>query len=166
METARVYLGIGSNVGDREARCREALEYLGREGIRVTRVSPMYETKPWGVEDQRCFINMAVEAETTLSPDALLSAVKKIETMMGRRQTVRYGPRVIDLDILFFDDRVVEKEDLQIPHPLLHERCFVLTPLLDVAPDMLHPVLKKTVKCLYEEWCHDKDGSHQKQRAD
>lgn len=166
MGAARIYLGLGSNMGNREAHCRQALEYLDREGLRVTRVSSIYETKPWGVEDQPWFINMAAEVETTRSPDEVLGALKKIEAAMGRQQTVRYGPRIIDLDILFYGDCVIEEEGLQVPHPMLHSRDFVLTPLVEIAPDMLHPVLKKTVKRLCEELPHDKDNCRKKQRAD
>ncbi len=102
--------------------------------------------------EQRRFINMAVEMETEIPPEEVLKALKEIETAMGRKASARWGPRIIDLDILFYDDRVVSTEHLQIPHPLLHQRGFVLLPLCEIAPDKVHPVLKKSVRQLKEEF--------------
>ncbi len=146
-----VYIGIGSNMGNRQAHCRNAIEKLKDKGIVIKKVSSMYETKPWGLEEQPDFINMAVEAETGLSPDELLKVIKEVEEEMGREETVKWGPRTIDLDILFYDDLIISMEHLEIPHPLLHKRDFVLLPLSEIAPDKLHPVLKKTVIQLKEE---------------
>jgi 2-amino-4-hydroxy-6-hydroxymethyldihydropteridine diphosphokinase len=162
----RVHIGIGSNLGDREARCTGALENLRRRGVRVTKVSSQFETDPWGVPDQPKFINMAVEAETALSPDDLLTVLKEIEHEMGREETSRYGPRVIDLDILFYGNQVIESGRLRVPHPLLHLRDFVLLPLSEIAPDTVHPQLNKTVKCLYEELGHAEDAQCAKQGTD
>lgn len=148
---ALVYIGLGSNVGDRKANCRRAIEGLNSKGIVVMKISSLYETKPWGLKEQPDFINMAAEVETGLPPEELLAAVKDIEKDMGRDSTVKWGPRIIDLDILFYDDIVVNINHLRIPHPLLHERDFVLAPLSEIAPDKVHPVLKKTVRQLKEE---------------
>ncbi len=141
---ARVYLGIGSNLGDREANCRKALDELEERGIRIGRVSSLYETEPWGVREQPMFINMAAEADTDLSPREVLRAVKETEKSLGRKETRRWGPRVVDIDILLYNDIVVDDPDLKIPHPHMHERDFVLRPLSEIDPQVLHPVLGKT----------------------
>jgi len=113
--------------------------------VKVVEESPVYETAPWGYTDQPKFLNQVVKAETNLSPEALLSYLKEIESQLGRKQTVRYGPRVIDLDILFYDDVVLSQTGLKIPHPHLHERAFVLVPLADIAPDKQHPIRNQSV---------------------
>ncbi len=143
---AIVYIGIGTNLGNREKNCRKALEGLEETGVRVTKRSTLYETDPWGVKDQPPFINMAVEVETALLPEDLLEKLKAIETTMGREKTYRWGPRVIDLDILFYDDLVVDTGSLRIPHPRLHERTFVLEPLSEIAPEFIHPVMGRSIK--------------------
>lgn len=148
---ALIHISIGSNIGDRQANCRNAIERLKDKGIFVIKASSMYETKPWGVEKQADFINIAVEAETPLLPKQLLKALKEIEKEMGRQESIKWGPRMIDLDILFYDDAVIDTEYLHIPHQLLHKRNFVLMPLLEIAPDKVHPALKKTVRQLKEE---------------
>jgi len=149
------YIGIGSNLGNREKNCREAIRLLnkdGENGITVVRQSSLIETEPWGMTGQPHFINMAAEVETELLPQQLLSLLMRIETKMGRNRTVKWGPRIIDLDILMYDDLRIETENLVIPHPLLHERDFVLGPLSEIAPDKIHPVLNKTIRKLFEEW--------------
>lgn len=111
----------------------------------MTRVSSLYETEPWGVTGQPLFLNMAVEAETDLKPRELLRVLKDIEGEMGRVATRRYGPRLIDLDILLYGPLVLREPGLEIPHPLMHERAFVLDPLAEIAPGAVHPILRKTV---------------------
>lgn len=141
-----VYIGIGSNLGDRESNCRTALERLRQRGMMIRKESSRYETEAWGVKDQPKFLNMAVEVETELAPEELLLTLKDIEKEMGRKQTFTWGPRMIDLDILLFDDLVMDREDLKIPHPFMHERGFVLWPLSEIAPDVKHPVLQKSIR--------------------
>lgn len=140
-----VYIGIGSNLGSRQDNCLKAIELLQGSGMRVSKQSSMYETKPWGVTKQPEFINMAVELETELRPLELLSLLKNIEIEMGRESTVKWGPRLIDLDILLFDNETINEDRLKIPHPLMHERPFVLEPLSEIAPDAMHPVLLKKI---------------------
>lgn len=139
---AIAYIGIGSNLGNRQENCLHAIELLQKKGIIVTKRSSLYETEPWGVKDQPLFINMAIEIETSLEPGELLKVLKNIEKELGRQQTLQWGPRTIDLDILLFDDIILNKDNLKIPHPLLHERDFVLRPLCEIAPDVYHPLLK------------------------
>lgn len=135
----RVFIALGSNLGDRMANLEAAIAALAPD-VEVTARSPVYETDPQYVTDQPEFLNMAVAGETALEPVALLARLKEIETALGRTATVRFGPRVIDLDIALFGDRVVDTPDLTIPHPRIAERVFVLRPLADIAPDILHPV--------------------------
>jgi len=149
-----VYIGIGSNIGNRQENCREAIRQMGRRGVNVVKESSMIETEPWGVTEQPRFINMAVEAETGLAPENLFTALKDTEAAMGRTDAVRWGPRVIDLDIFFYDDMVLDTPELKIPHPYLHERDFVLIPLAEIAPEKIHPVFKKSVR----ELCIDQSA--------
>jgi len=141
-----VYIGIGSNLGNREENCLKALRLISEKTGKVKKQSSMYETLPWGVKDQPKFINMAAEIETELGPSEFLIVLKKIEKETGRKETTRWGPRTIDLDILYYDDLVLETPELSIPHPFLHEREFALRPLAEIAPDKIHPVLLKTVR--------------------
>ena len=147
MKTHIVHLALGSNLGDRSINLSRAILRLS-PSVRVLAESHIYETPPWGVTDQPAFLNMVIQAETDLSPLALLEKLKKVEQELGRKPAVRYGPRLIDLDILFYDDLVLETSDLTIPHPHLHERAFVLVPLCDMAPEMVHPLLDLTIRSL------------------
>lgn len=146
------YIGIGSNLGDRERNCAGALSAMGGAGITVLSASSAHETEPWGITDQPMFINMAAEITTGLSPLELLAALKQIEASAGRAEPgepgnkVKYGPRVLDLDILLYDDIVLEVPGLRVPHPRMHERPFVLVPLAEIAPGAVHPVLGLTVR--------------------
>jgi len=142
-----VFIALGTNLGDCLANLRDAINALAPD-VRILRESMIYETPPWGYTDQPSFLNMVVEAETSLNPRALLSYLKKREDELGRVKNFRYGPRHIDLDILFYDELVLDGESLQIPHPRLHERAFVLVPLAELVPDFVHPILGKDVKSL------------------
>ena len=145
MKPVIVYLGLGSNLGDREANLRRALELLSAS-VKVLKISPTYDTAPVGNTDQPRFLNLVCKAKTSLSPPNLLRFVKNIEKKMGRVNGLPNSPRPIDIDILFYDDLVLETPVLVIPHPRLTERTFVLAPLADIAPDLKHPVSGKTVR--------------------
>jgi 2-amino-4-hydroxy-6-hydroxymethyldihydropteridine diphosphokinase len=144
------YIGIGSNLGDREKNCTEALALLEQKGIRIIKRSSMIETEPWGVEEQPMFINLTVEIKTVLEPEKLLGKLKEAEAELGRTETARWGPRIIDLDILFYNDTVMSSPELEIPHPGIQEREFVLKPLCEIAPEKIHPVLGKSVREMLE----------------
>ena len=135
-----IYLSLGSNLGDRRANLLEAIRRLAPRVI-VTAESPVYETPPWGEENQPTFLNMAVKADTDLQPMELRDHVKQIEADMGRKPSYRWGPRSIDIDILLYDDLIIETPKLTIPHPRMHERGFVLVPLDAIADEVRHPVL-------------------------
>jgi len=148
---AIAYIGVGSNLGNREKNCYHAIELLEKRRIVVKKKSSLYETEPWGEQDQPQFINMALEVETELEPYKLLRALKAIEKEMGREKTLKWGPRIIDLDILLFDSLFLRDNSLQIPHPLMHERAFVLKPLCEIAPEKIHPLLKARMCDLLEK---------------
>lgn len=139
-----VYLALGSNLGDRAANLRSAIEAFEPE-IHITNCSAIYETPPWGYLDQSRFLNQVVEAETDLSPEELLEHIKDLEQQLGRRETFQYGPRVIDLDIIFYGGEIIDSPPLIVPHPRMAERGFVLLPLADIAPHFEHPIFGDSV---------------------
>jgi 2-amino-4-hydroxy-6-hydroxymethyldihydropteridine diphosphokinase len=144
------YIGIGSNLGDREFNCKQAIGFLRQKGITVSKESSLYETKPWGVTDQPLFLNMAIEIETDLKPFELLRTLKDIENEMGREETFLWGPRIIDLDILLYDNNIVDEKGLRIPHPHMQDREFVLRPLCEIAGDVIHPSLLLSIEELLQ----------------
>jgi 2-amino-4-hydroxy-6-hydroxymethyldihydropteridine diphosphokinase len=140
-----VYLGLGSNLGEREAQIARAVEALGAAGVRVVRRSSLYRTEPVDFRVQNWFLNCVVEAETDLMPRQLLHVVQEVERGLGRRRMVQRGPRTIDIDILLYGGNRVRATELEIPHPRMHERRFVLAPLAELAPALRHPVLRRTI---------------------
>jgi len=151
----KAILSIGTNIGNREVNLQVAVskikEYIGT----VTEVSSVYETEPWGFNTDDQFLNMVIIIDTGLSPAGLLEKVLMIETLMGRtRSEIQYTSRIIDIDILFFGDLIVDERNLIIPHPFIHNRRFILVPLCEIMPELIHPVLNKTVATLLES-CTD-----------
>jgi 2-amino-4-hydroxy-6-hydroxymethyldihydropteridine diphosphokinase len=144
-----IFLGLGSNIDDKEEHIRKALLSLSKI-CNIHRISHLYLTEPVENTKQDWFLNCVVEVETDLDPNKLLSCIKSIERNMGRTKTEKKGPRIIDIDILFYGDYVIKTKDLEIPHPLIQERLFVLQPMMDINPDFVHPVLKKSIRELYE----------------
>jgi 2-amino-4-hydroxy-6-hydroxymethyldihydropteridine diphosphokinase len=163
----KIYLALGSNIGERAGNLRAAIEAIKPE-VNTTKCSSVYETPPWGFQDQPQFLNQVIEAETDLPPGKLLDHLKRTEKLLGREKTFKNGPRIIDLDIIFYDEEVLDSPPLIIPHPHMSERAFVLVPLADIAPHFLHPILKESVSELLSkidqrgiskyssEGCHEK----------
>jgi 2-amino-4-hydroxy-6-hydroxymethyldihydropteridine diphosphokinase len=151
MTEKTVYLSLGSNVGEREANLRAAVAALSAAGVCVTRVSAFYETEPVDYLEQAWFLNCVVEGETAKAAVELLSSLRKIETRMGSKKLAAKGPRLIDMDILLYGQETIETPELQVPHPRMHLRRFVLVPLAEIAPEVRHPTLKKAVKVLLEQ---------------
>ena len=150
---ATVYIALGSNIGDRAHHLREAVHLLDRFAVRVKKVSSLYETEPVGYLDQPWFLNAALVAATELSPQQLLANLLHIESHMGSKKPFRNGPRLIDLDILLYDDAVIDEPDLQVPHPRMLQRNFVLAPLAEIAPDLRHPNWSATAAELLSHSC-------------
>jgi 2-amino-4-hydroxy-6-hydroxymethyldihydropteridine diphosphokinase len=145
MDNHTVYLALGSNLGDRAANLKTAVGLLAPQ-MTVLAKSPVYETPPWGHTDQPDFLNQVVKVETHLQPLPLLKHLKRLEVAMGRQPSFPKGPRLIDLDILFYDDLILRDFEISVPHPGVHERAFVLVPLNDIAPDLIHPVIGQAVR--------------------
>ena len=145
-----IFLGLGSNVGDKKKNLEKTVEKL-REKILNINVSKFYETEPWGYTQQDKFLNAAIRGKTFLSPSQLLKFIKLIEKELGRVKRFKWGPREIDIDILFYDDLVHKDNFITIPHPFIQERKFVLEPLMDLDPNFIHPVFKQTVRQLHEK---------------
>ena len=140
----RVFLGIGTNLGDRERNLHEALAVLSQKMV-ILKQSSVYQTAPWGYMDQPAFLNQVIEAQTDLSSLNLLGFLKDTEKQLGRQANFRYGPRLIDLDILFYGDRIIQTPRLQVPHPRLAQRAFVLVPMAEIAPEFVHPQKGQTI---------------------
>jgi 2-amino-4-hydroxy-6-hydroxymethyldihydropteridine diphosphokinase len=152
--TREIYLLLGSNLDDREKNLLLAIKKINEQTGTVLSVSSLYKTQPWGISDQPEFLNQVIEIESDHSPRQMLQKLQSIETEIGRKTTVRWGSRVIDIDILFFGDDIVSEKDLIIPHPEISGRRFTLLPLSEIAPGYLHPLLLKTCEQLLDE-CTD-----------
>jgi 2-amino-4-hydroxy-6-hydroxymethyldihydropteridine diphosphokinase len=152
----KVFFGLGTNLGNRKTNLRKAIEMIGEHIGKVLKSSSIYETAPWGFDSEDDFLNMVVLVETTLTPLELMKKIVTIESMLGReRNQDRYSSRIIDIDILLYDDLILNENGLKIPHPLMHERRFVLVPLNELAPELIHPVKGKSIRVLLEE-CRDR----------
>jgi 2-amino-4-hydroxy-6-hydroxymethyldihydropteridine diphosphokinase len=143
-----VYLGLGSNVGDSEALLQSALDQLNARDLKLLRVSSLYETEPIGLREQRWFLNLVAEFQTELFPKQLLHRIEKVEKELGRKRTVRNGPRTIDIDILLYGNAVVKTEALEIPHPRYRERRFTLAPLAELNPELRDPVTRRSMAAM------------------
>lgn len=140
-----VFLGLGSNVGDSEALLQSAMDRLNGPDLKLLRVSSVYETEPIGLREQRWFLNLVAEFQTELFPKQLLQRIRRVERELGRKRTVRNGPRTIDIDILLYGNSVVKTEALEIPHPRYHERRFTLAPLTELNPELRDPVTRRSM---------------------
>lgn len=145
MDEHLVYLALGSNVGNRAANLKAAIAALPPQ-MEVKAKSRVYETPPWGYANQEKFLNQVLKVQTYLKPEQLLKHLKRLEVALGREASFQNGPRLIDIDILFYDDLVFESSTVTIPHPRLHERGFVLMPLMDLAPELVHPLKKQSIR--------------------
>lgn len=151
----KIFLGLGTNLGDREDNLEKAVELICKSVGRISAVSSVYESEPWGFQCENKFLNMVIKAETGIKPEELLEIVMQAEAVMGRIRTGdHYSSRIIDIDILLYNSRIINKTNLIIPHPLIHERKFVLMPLCEIAPEAVHPVFEKKFTVLLKE-CRD-----------
>ncbi|AXE18117.1 2-amino-4-hydroxy-6-hydroxymethyldihydropteridine diphosphokinase [Runella rosea] len=159
MNQQSVFLLLGANLGEREATLAKATDLISERIAPVMLQSHLYETAPWGVTDQPAFLNQVISIETILTPEELLSQTLEIEKQLGRERRLRWGARVIDIDMLYYSDQILDTENLHLPHPRLHQRRFTLVPLAEIAPDFLHPVLHKTNQELLNECTDDSQVS-------
>lgn len=150
----KVYLLIGSNVGNRTKHMEKAHQMIESKVGKITNKSRIYETEPWGEKDQDDFLNQAIEVESKLKPKAIMKQIAEIESFIGREETFKWGPREIDIDVLFYGDEMISEMDITIPHAFIHERRFTLIPLNDICPDQYHPIFGATVKELLD-MCED-----------
>ncbi len=151
---SNLYLSIGTNLGDRQSNLKTAVTLIGQRIGTVQAVSKVVETEPWGFQSPNAFLNQALQVTTDMNPVDALKATQAIESEMGRTSKSHnsmYADRLIDIDLIFFDDQVIELPGLKIPHPLMHKRQFVLEPLSEIAPEIVHPLLHKTVREMFEE---------------
>ncbi|MCB0640504.1 MAG: 2-amino-4-hydroxy-6-hydroxymethyldihydropteridine diphosphokinase [Phaeodactylibacter sp.] len=150
MEPQRhIYIGLGSNLQDRIGQLARAVKAIETQIGPVLERSSIYESEAWGLEAQDNFMNAAIEVRSALDPRAILDRLLAIELQMGRRRKEKWGPRLIDLDLLFYQDRIIQEADLVVPHPQLHLRNFVLIPMLEIAPDWVHPIYQRSIEELY-----------------
>lgn len=149
MMRTKVFLLLGSNIGDKKQQLENAINLIRKECGSVKQKSSIYETEPWKAEGQDVYYNMAVEIETSLTPELLLKKIKQIEKELGRQKREKWAPREIDIDILFFGRKVIKQRELQIPHPHMHERNFAILPMMEIASEFKHPVLHDTMEELY-----------------
>lgn len=150
------YILLGSNMGDRKQKLQQAMERIAKDAGSVTSSSSIYETEPWGVKEQAFFLNQVIEIKTEMAPAELLMALKKTEEAIGRTGQTKWGPREIDIDILYYDELIIDTENLKIPHPQIPNRNFVLIPLMEIAGDYIDPLTQRTVDDIYDQ---SKDSS-------
>lgn len=150
---SKAYVGLGSNIGDRIGYIQQAVKMLGEfDGVEIIKTSSFYETEPYGFKEQNWFVNAVLELEVQITPVELLRICQNVEQQLGRERTSnKYGPRVIDLDILIYDDKVMDDELLKIPHPGTYDRAYCIVPMLEIARDLEHPILKKTMSEVHME---------------
>jgi 2-amino-4-hydroxy-6-hydroxymethyldihydropteridine diphosphokinase len=150
----KTYLLLGSNMGNREAFLSKALTEIDATIGKISKKSKIYQTEPWGEKEQEDFLNIAVEVETKLKPKKILEKIHEIEKLLDREETYKWGPREIDIDILFYGEEMISEVDLTIPHPFIHERKFTLIPLVEIAPELYHPIMGVNIMDLLLE-CED-----------
>lgn len=156
VNVTRVYIALGSNIGNSFQHIKQAIRDIDNlEGCKVLEMAPIYKTKPVGVVDQPDFLNTVIVVETTTPAQKLLGQFLAIETSLKRERITRWGPRTIDIDILFYGQETIDQDDLKIPHPRLHEREFVLRPMRDLSPDLIHPAIGMTIEELYNQLASD-----------